>query len=67
MRSTNAPVGTSDVRYNFEVERGSLKRKLSNSECLEALSSMARNKSLGNDGFPEEVYLKFWRLLGDKT
>ena len=47
-----------------EVERESLEHELSYSECFEALNSMAKNKSPGNDGFPMEFYSHFWALLG---
>ena len=38
---------------------------LSFKECLEALKSMASEKSPGTDGLPSEFYKVFWEEIGE--
>ena len=38
---------------------------LSSKECLEALKSMASEKSPGTDGLPSEFYKVFWEEIGE--
>ena len=37
----------------------------SSKECLEALKSMALEKSPGTDGLPSEFYKVFWEEIGE--
>jgi len=38
---------------------------LGSKECLEALKSLASEKSLGTDGLPSEFYKVFWEEIGE--
>ena len=43
------------------------KGPLSDEECVDALSGIARGKASGFDGLPMEFYLLLWDVLGRRS
>ena len=53
-----------DIPTLTNEDKASCEGDLSQSECLDALNSMSKNKTPGNDGLSSEWYLTFWNIVG---
>ena len=57
-------IGSVDMPRLSDVDKDSCDGLISNTEALNSLKSMPKNKTPGNDGLSVEFYIKFWPLLG---